>query len=169
MELLDKLGIQWGLLLAQIVNFLIVMGVLAFFVYTPILKLLDERSERIRKAMEQARTIEDEGRKTEEMRQEKLRAIDRECGALLEDAKKRAEETQATIIARAEEEARTLIDKGRKAIAEERDRALHELTGRTACMILSLTERILAREFSNEDQRKITEEVMKEIPSLMRC
>ncbi|MFA5800107.1 MAG: hypothetical protein WC840_04070, partial [Candidatus Peribacteraceae bacterium] len=78
MELLTKLGINWQLLLAQIVNFLIVLGVLGAFVYKPILNLLDARTERIRKAMEDAKRIENQAKEMEEQRQRALRKLDQE-------------------------------------------------------------------------------------------
>ena len=52
MELLTKLGVDWKLLIAQIVNFTILVSVLTYFVYRPLLDLLDARRERIRKAVE---------------------------------------------------------------------------------------------------------------------
>ncbi|PIR50188.1 F0F1 ATP synthase subunit B, partial [Candidatus Peregrinibacteria bacterium CG10_big_fil_rev_8_21_14_0_10_54_7] len=68
MELLTKLGINWQLLLAQIVNFAIVVGVLSFFLYKPLLNLIDTRRERIRKAMEDAQRIENQAKEMEELR-----------------------------------------------------------------------------------------------------
>ena len=74
MELLTKLGINWQLLLAQIVNFLIVLGVLGIFVYKPILNLLDARSERIRKSMDDVKA-EIEQKIGPEMAQKQIDAI----------------------------------------------------------------------------------------------
>src|SRR3989339_847699 len=105
MELLTKLGIQWGLLIAQIVTFLIVAGVLGFFIYKPILKLLDDRTERIRAAAEKAKKLEEQAKEMEAIRIEKLKKIDAECGKLLETAKKQAEQVQTDILERASKEA----------------------------------------------------------------
>ena len=43
MELFGKLGIEWKLLLAQGLNFILLLIILRKFLYKPILKMLDER------------------------------------------------------------------------------------------------------------------------------
>ncbi|TSC55412.1 MAG: F-type H+-transporting ATPase subunit b, partial [Parcubacteria group bacterium Greene0416_79] len=50
-ELLHALGINWGVFIAQIVNFTILLLVLAKFVYRPVMKLLDGRREKIRETL----------------------------------------------------------------------------------------------------------------------
>ena len=76
MELLSKLGIDWKLLLAQVVNFGILLGVLTVFVYRPLLDLLDARRERIAKAMEDAGRIEGQKKEMEQIRITELQKID---------------------------------------------------------------------------------------------
>src|SRR3989338_11410320 len=58
MELIEKLGIDWRLLLAQIVNFLILLFVLTKFAFRPLIKMLDGRAEKIQKSLENAQKIE---------------------------------------------------------------------------------------------------------------
>ena len=88
MELLAKLGINWELLIAQIVNFLIVVGVLGYFVYKPILNLLDSRTERIRKSVEDARKIENQVKEMEALRTEEMKKLDEETEEILESINK---------------------------------------------------------------------------------
>ena len=42
-ELLHSLGIEWPILVAQIINFAILLAVLGKFVYKPVMKMLDKR------------------------------------------------------------------------------------------------------------------------------
>ncbi len=53
-ELLFQLGIDWKLLLSQIVNFFILLTILTFFVYKPLIKVIKERSRRIKEGLEKA-------------------------------------------------------------------------------------------------------------------
>ena len=46
-ELLFQLGINWKLFLSQAVNFFILLGVLTFFVYKPLIKVIKERNQKI--------------------------------------------------------------------------------------------------------------------------
>ena len=52
--LLDQLGIDWKLFLSQAVNFFILLGVLTFFVYKPLMKVLKERTQKIKTGLEKA-------------------------------------------------------------------------------------------------------------------
>jgi len=47
-ELFSKLGIEWHLILAQIINFAILLFILGRFAYRPLMKILKERQERIK-------------------------------------------------------------------------------------------------------------------------
>lgn len=166
--LLQKLGVNWQLLLAQIVNFAILLGVLTAFVYRPFLNLLDQRTERIRKAMEDAKRVEKETKELEQMRIEQLKKIDQEAGVILEKAKKQAEAMQQQILAKAEEKACAIIEKGKQTLSDERARVMGEVQSQLALMIVNLTEKLLRREFTAADQKRLTADISKEIPMLAR-
>lgn len=167
MELLTKLGINWQLLIAQIVNFAIVVGVLTYFVYKPLLNLLDARRERIRKSMEDAERIENQAKEMEEMRQQHLKKLDAEAGVLFEQARKQAEVIQKELIASAKKEAEHMIEGASKRIEEERRQMLEEVLQTVHRVVLKMTEKILEREFGPEDQKRIAESLQRELPRLM--
>lgn len=168
MELLSKLGVDWKLLIAQIVNFTILVSVLTFFVYRPLLNLLDARRARIAKAMEDARHVEEQTRELEQFRIEQLKKIDQEAGALLERAKRQAETMRDEILASAKRESDAILAKGQRQLEEERTRVFQEIQTSLAAMIVRMTEKILAREFSPADQQRILSDLEKNIPSLLR-
>lgn len=165
MELLAKLGVDWKLLLAQIVNFTILLSVLSFFVYRPLLRVIDERRERIRKSMEDAERISHEKEHIAKARQEALRKIDQECGGLLEKVKQDAERIKAEILAAAEVEAKALLTKGRDQLRAERAQALAEMQKTLTAAILHVTETILVREFSPSDQERVLTDIGRALPS----
>jgi len=167
MELLTKLGINWQLLLAQIVNFAIVVGVLSFFLYKPLLNLIDTRRERIRKAMEDAQRIENQAKEMEELRQQHLQKLDAESGVLFEQARKQAEVIQKELIASAKKEAEHMLEMASKRTEEERRLMLEEVLKTVHRVVLTMTEKILEREFGEADQKRITESLVRELPSLM--
>lgn len=168
MELLVKLGINWQLLLAQIVNFGIVVGVLTLFVYRPLLNLIDQRRERVRKSMEDVQRIDAQKKEMEEFRAEQMKKIDAETGAFLANAKKEAEETKKRMLELAEQEADRILTKGEQKLTEERTRVLAELQGQAAEMIIRATEKILGREFSQTDQKKWIAELTKDLPTMLQ-
>lgn len=168
MELLTKLGINWQLLIAQIVNFLIVAGALGFFLYRPILNLLDARAERIRKAMEDAKRIEHHAAELAKLREEEKKRLDRESGEYFERIRKQAAELQSELQANAKREAEAMIQGALKRIDEERRLMMEEIMKTVTSVILRMTEKILEREFSSSDQKRIQEELVRDLPTLVR-
>src|SRR3989339_799295 len=53
-ELLFQLGINWKLFLSQAINFFILLVVLTFFVYKPLIKVIKERNQKIKTGLDKA-------------------------------------------------------------------------------------------------------------------
>jgi len=168
MELLTKLGINWELLIAQIVNFLIVVGVLGFFLYKPILNLLDARTEKIRKSMEDAKRLENQAKELDALRQEELKRLDQESGAYFERVRKQAEVLQEEILTNAKKEAETILQNAMRRIDEERRLMMEDVLRTVNTVVVRMTEKILEREFSSADQERIAKTLVAELPKTLR-
>lgn len=168
MELFTKLGIDWQLLIAQLINFGLLIVALSYLVYRPIIRLLDDRRERIRKSMEEAKQIEHQKREMDALRLEQLRKVDQESGKILEQAKTQAESMKKEIMSSAEKEASQILVKAKQQIDEERTRMLQEAQESLAKIVITMTEKVLEREFSSGDQQRVLTNLKKEIPSLVR-
>ena len=155
MEILNSLGVNWQLLLAQIINFGIILFILARFVYKPILRVIDDRRQVAKKAIEDAKHIENQRRETDAFRIEQLKKIDAECAEFLARAKQEAERSKAEILASAKTEAEQVMIRAQRALDEERERAAKELQDTVAGIVVRATEKILRREFKPEDQKRI--------------
>jgi F-type H+-transporting ATPase subunit b len=168
MEIFKTLGIDATLLLAQIINFGIVAAVLTYLVYKPLLKVIDERRERTKKAMRDADDIGRAKRDMEEERIKRMRAADDESKAMLEKAKKHAESVQTELLAKARSEADAALQKGRTQLENERREALSSLQDTVAKVVIGMTEKILGREFASADQERILKNLEKELPALLK-
>ena len=168
MELIATLGIDWQVMVAQLVNFILLIGVLSFFVYRPVLRLLDDRRERIRKSMEDAKQIENQKRDFDQHRTAKLRTVDAESGKMLENAKQLAEGMKKEILAGAEKEAAQILAKAKQQADDDRARLMQEAQESVATMVLKMTEKVLEREFSAADQTRIIGSMKKDLPALIR-
>lgn len=168
MELLAKLGIDWRLLVAQAVNFALLLGVLTFFVYKPLLSLIDARRARIAKSLEDAEKIEHQKKELDAYRAEQMRKIDEETGKALEHARGQAEALKQEIISVAQHEAEQLLVRGRSQLSQERATVFRDVQGSLTRIILTLTEKMLRREFSPADQEKLLASLEKDLPALLR-
>src|SRR3990167_6065185 len=91
MDILKSFGIQPTLLLAQIVNFLIILFLLKKFFYKPIIKMLEDRKKRIEESLKNAQLIEEKLKKTEEKSALILQNAQKNAQDLLDSAKKETE------------------------------------------------------------------------------
>jgi F-type H+-transporting ATPase subunit b len=168
MELLTQLGINWPLLIAQTVNFMIVLGVLTALVYRPLLNLIEERRERVRRAMEQAEQSEAEAVKMAERRREHLKHIDEEGGLLLAEARRKAERLREQTLEQARREAAAIVEQGRTDLTRERAEALREIQDTLGQAVVALTQKLLEREWSEADQKNALQKIADDIPALLK-
>src|SRR3989304_5856480 len=87
MEFLKEFGIQPTLLIAQIVNFLIILFLLKKFFYKPIIKLLDDRKKKIEESLKNAEEIEERLKQTEEKSAQIIEEERRNSRNLIAEAK----------------------------------------------------------------------------------
>jgi len=128
-ELLSQLGIDWHLLISQAVNFFLLLLVLWYFVYKPLLKLLHDRRTRIEEGISKAEEADRRLLESDEVKRTKIKEGEAQALAILKktegDAKaleermlaearrKEAEELAATaaLIKEKQEESRRAMEK----------------------------------------------------------
>jgi len=103
MEALGNLGINLSYLVVQILNFFIVMLIMSFWAYKPILKVLDERSNKIAKSLEDARKSEESLAAAQSEADKIISEAQAERARIVADSTQRAEKTaaeEAAVVAR---------------------------------------------------------------------
>ena len=77
-QLISQLGINWKLLIAQAVNFAILLVLLRMFVYGPLMNMLHERRRRIEEGLEKAKEADERLRDINHLAVEKIKAAEAE-------------------------------------------------------------------------------------------
>lgn len=166
MELLTKLGIDWRLLVAQIVNFAILLAVLRAFVYKPVLEMLERRSKTIEKGLRDAKEGEEKLNKAEKFQDEKIAQAEREVGRILESARHDAEKISKQIVVDAHTQAEDILKRARFQLEEEKVAMMEALRRHVTDLIITATGKILKREFSDSDQKRLSEALLKEMETV---
>ncbi len=166
MEALASLGIDPKVMLAQAVNFFVLLAILSFFIYKPLLRVLDERKDRIAKAEKNADKIEKQLAKTEELTKEELQKAQKQASEIIAHAKKSAKETEDRLVADAKTKVEKVVEEGRQQIAKERDEATAKIQGEVSKIVLLATEKLLGREINDKDQSRLVSEASKELDSI---
>lgn len=168
MQLLTTLGIDWKMLVAQLINFAVLLIVLSYFVYKPILRVIDQRRDRVKKSMDDAKHIEERVKKMEAEAQDRRKEMDREAKAFLDQAKEQAEKAKQEIIGSAQKEVDQMLAKGREQLKEEKEKLLSGVEAVVTRVSVGLAEKILEREFKDTDQKRILDNVKKDLPTLIK-
>src|SRR3989338_7594104 len=127
MELIEKFAIDWRTLLAQIVNFLIVLAVLYKFAYKPVLKMLRDRTAKIDKSLKEAATIQ---HRLDQLAREKtviLRQAKKEAQQLLEQAGQQAQANSQSTLTETKERVQAMTDAARREIQAARHSLVDEV------------------------------------------
>jgi len=160
---MDKLGIQWRILLTQTVSFSIVFFVLWRFAYAPIFNMLAARKQKIADALANAEKIKTEVARTEADRQKTLADAGEQANKLIADAREaaarvREQETQKAIAA-----AEHIVSKSREAAAQERAATLADLKREVGRLVVQTTATVTGKVLTPEDQRRLAEETQKQL------
>ncbi|MDP6605878.1 MAG: F0F1 ATP synthase subunit B [Dehalococcoidia bacterium] len=154
------LGFSLPGLIAQLVNFLILLVVLRLFLYRPLLNMLDERKRRISEGLNraeeaavQASASEDEARRViDEARAEGREAVQRSQEA--------AERLRAELEERAREQAEQIVERAREEVQAERDRAIQLLHEGFADLTISAAERVIGQSLDRSAHQRLIDEVL---------
>ena len=160
---MDKLGIQWHMLLAQTISFSIVFFVLWKFAYGPIFNMLQARRVKISEALANAEKIKGDIAKTESERQRILADAGDQANKLIDDARQaaarvREQETQKAIAA-----AEQIVTKAREAAAQERAQMLTDLKREVGRLVVQTTTTVNGKILSPEDQKRLAQETEKQL------
>lgn len=163
MELIAKLGIDWKLLIAQIINFGILLFILYKFVYGPVLKMLHDRQTRIAKGLEDAKKGENLLRQIEEIEKQRQSETEKKIGDMLAKASHDAEYVKTEILKEAQAQAEDFLTRAKLQAEEMKRNLLQEVRQEVSKLIIVASAKILEREFSETDQKRLTEAVIREI------
>jgi F-type H+-transporting ATPase subunit b len=161
MELLNNLGINGSLLLAQLINFGILLFVLYKFAFGPVLKMLEDRTKKIEKGLKDA-----------EASHKKLAEISEKESAVLVEARVQAQEiikkaedmavTQAqSIVLTAREQTEKMLAVAQKQIEQEKEKILTEVKLEVAGLVVMATEKIIHEKLDSTKDKELISQIIK--------
>ena len=162
-DTLQSLGIYWPKLIAQIVNFGIVLFILWKFAYRPVLKMLEERRQRVTEAMMNAEHAKAELAKADGARQEILNQANAQATKLIEEARAAAARVQEQETQKAIAAAKDIVEKARQATEVEHARMLAELRREVGRLVVATTGRVVGKTLTPEDQQRLANEATREL------
>jgi F-type H+-transporting ATPase subunit b len=158
----ESLGFHIPSLIIYLVNFGILLGLLYLFAYKPILRMMDQRADRIRESLEAADTARQEAARSQADTQAQLNEARLQGQRLLDQAREMAERYRADEQERARQEAETFVSRAREDIQRERDAAIQEVRSHFADLAITAAERVIQRSLDRSAHGQLIASVLEE-------
>ncbi len=159
---ITDLGINLPLLIAYLITFGILLAILFLFAYKPILRMLDQRSDRIRESLEAADRAREEASSSRQAIEDQLNEARREGQRLLDQAREASERYRGEEMDRARQEAEAFVERARTDIQRERDTAIQEVRSNFGDLAITAAERVIRRSLDRQAHEDLITQVLEE-------
>ena len=160
--MLDDLGIDVPSLVAFLINFILLLLLLTFFLYKPITRMLDQRSAKIDESLKEAERVKRESVQAEEAVKAQIENGRKEGQAIIAQASQTAERVKEEARAGAREEANILIAKARTEIERERAEGFDQLRQEFVDLAVLAAEKVINQSLDKKAHQQLIEETLKE-------
>ncbi len=165
---LAELGVYLPTLLAQIINFLILFGLLYMVAYRPVMRMLDQRAKKVKESLEQAEEVRKQAASAEEEIRKQLAQAAKEAQERLARVEKTGEDLKQKAREDARKQADALLARARSEIHQERDQAIDELRREFADLAILAAGKVIDRSLDKAAHRELVQKVLEESSSLKK-
>lgn len=159
---MEQLGINLPSLIAQLVNFALLLLLLRVVAYKPILRMLDERALRVRESMERVDEIKRESaRSAEEFAARRAEAL-RQGQEIVARANQAAERIYEEAQERARQASAEFLAKSRAEIERDRQKAVAEIRAQMADLAIFAASRLVRSSLDTKEHYRLVEEALAE-------
>ena len=162
MEGITQLGINLPALITQVISFVILLLVLTKLLYKPMIKILDERSEKVKSSLEMAEEARREAENARTEMQEEIKAAKIEGNETVLKAKNVAEKQGEEALAKAKTQIENERVKAKEDIQQERDAAIADLKNHFSDLVLNATENLMRQNIDAQKDKKVIDKILNE-------
>lgn len=157
-----SLGIDWKILLFQMIAFAILVFILAKFVYPPILKMLDRREKLIEDSVKAAKDANEKAEKSADEVAQKLADARKDSEEIVAAAREQSAQMLADSEKEAQKRADATVESARQQLARDVESARKLLRDETASLVADATEKVVGEKVDNSRDAKLIENAIKE-------
>lgn len=163
---MEKLGINITWLLAQVVNFGLLLFILWKLAYKPVLKVMDDRKQKIQESLDYAENAKKQAAEQQKEFDRKLADARREAQAAATVAAQAGEKERAVILAQAREDARKMIEQAKEQIEYERKQMLAELREEVVQLSLLAAEKVVSQSLDEQAHHRLINDFLTQTDAL---
>lgn len=164
-SVLGSLGVNWKLFVAQLANFSVVLFVMWKWVYKPLLKIIDARTAKIDKGLQDAEAAAAAKSGAEKAAEEAILLARREAQRILEESQKQADAHRSEAKAKTQTELVTLIQQGKDTLAAEKEKMVQSARAEIAELAIDAAKKALGAVLTEPQKKTLLEEAAKHLKS----
>jgi F-type H+-transporting ATPase subunit b len=154
-----------GTVIVELITFLIMLAILARWVYPVVVRLAEERQRAVAEQLSEAEKARVEAEARLKEAQDRLDDARRSAQSVVDAAGKSAEQLRVEVRTRAEEEAKRIGEAARKEIEAERERAVQSVRSEVANLVVAATEKVIGETLDDQKHRKLIDQAIAEVAS----
>jgi F-type H+-transporting ATPase subunit b len=158
--------IDWFTVTAQVVNFIVLIVLLKYFLYDRIIEAMDRREEKIRSRLQEAESKREEAEKEAGSYRRKNEEIDRKRREMLGQAKEEAEKERRSLTKRTREEVERARVRWQESIQKDKEAFLRELRRLAADQVYAVSRRALHDLANSELEERLAEVFLSELKGM---
>lgn len=158
---IETFHIDWKIIIAQAINFTIVLFILQFLALKPLKKLMKERSERIEGGLNDAAKNAELLKNTKKEYDEVLVKAREEAHVIFQEGKKEAKEKKKEMLESASKDVESMIINGKKVLEAEKTKMIEEAKTEIVSLVVKATEKLLESHKDESFDKKALEQITK--------
>ncbi|MCM1568040.1 MAG: F0F1 ATP synthase subunit B [Roseburia sp.] len=166
-ETMDRMfGLDWQLLADSTLTIIAVFALLAvmsYFLFNPARKMLNDRKEKIRTELEDARINREEAHSLKDEYEGKLKDVDKEAENILSEARRKGLANEAQMIAQAKEEAARIIERARVEAELEKKKMSDDVKKEIISVASVMAGKVVSASIDTDVQEQLIDETLKEM------
>jgi len=159
----DLISVVPGLMVWTIIAFGITFFVLRRFAFGPIQKLIDERRDRIREALDEADKARQEARELRELTKAEREEAKAERERILDESRRQGQAQFEQARAQADDDLKRRLEENKREIEAENRRMAEQIRRDVVELTLLATEKVTGKSLDAEDQRRLIDETIEEV------
>jgi len=150
-------------MVAQLINFGIVVGVLWLFVFKPLGSKMTERTKTIEKSLAEAKTIAENLKQSESDKAAIVKDARTQAERLINEARQLAEQEREKSLSTAKAEVKKVIEAGKLQLNSEKEKMISAVRQEVAGLVVTATQKVLSQVVDKKIDQKLAEEVLKKV------
>jgi F-type H+-transporting ATPase subunit b len=154
-----------GTVIVELITFLVMLAILARYVYPEIVRLAEARQQAIAEQLKEAEKSRAEAEQRLTEAAAKLEDARKTAQSVIDAATKSGEQLRQELKQKAEEESKRTVEAAKKEIEAERERAVQSVRSEVANLVVSATEKVIGETLDDARHKQLIDRAIAEVAS----